>query len=647
VATTAPPDRRFAPLFARAMTRLPAGPVPPAQASALAAWLRWALPLWQLGQEPLSVDVLGRVAGLSAALPPARAALAAVAAGNLERAEVWERRSERLWSEEWAPYAVAKAAALLDRGHVDEAAATLAEVHRSHHQRFAYRRVREQLAVARGQAPREAPGWGRCHLAGGSVDVRGRRGPARAAAAREAAGIEVTVDVAPSAGAAVEVSLDGLVLGCFPARTGEVLRLVAPVSAAAPLPHPASGRGRPRGAGRRTAGAATGRPAVKVLLVGGRPPWPPRRGDQLRLGQLAAALAADHAVTLLAPAATDEPAPAPGITRVAYRPSRAAAASGAARLLLGGWPLQALPFHQPDLARRLRELAPRHDVTVLQLVRLGPHLRDLDDAPVVADLIDCLSFNVATRASVSPPWLRFPLRWERRRLLVAEQRLVGAARRSLLVCERDRAVLAAALPQLAERLAVAPVAVEAPLEEPSAAETTGAGTATRPTVVLTGNLGYFANRDALESWLAGPWKRLRRSEPELRLVVAGERPPAGLARRLARAGGELVGRPPDLRELIASATVAVAPLRCGSGVPLKVLDAWAAGVPVVASPFAAAGATATPGNDLLVADQPLNGRSRCAPCSPTPVFGVASPPPAALASPSSARNGSTRCCDSW
>jgi glycosyltransferase involved in cell wall biosynthesis len=59
-----------------------------------------------------------------------------------------------------------------------------------------------------------------------------------------------------------------------------------------------------------------------------------------------------------------------------------------------------------------------------------------------------------------------------------------------------------------------------------------------------------------------------------------------------------------LRALLRQGTVAVAPLRCGSGVPLKVLDAWAAGVPVVASPFAAAGAGAEAGRDLLVATTP-------------------------------------------
>ena len=343
---------------------------------------------------------------------------------------------------------------------------------------------------------------------------------------------------------------------------------------------------------------------MKVLLVAARPPWPPRRGDQLRVQQLATALAEEHAVTVLAPAAADEPAPPPGVTRVAYRSSAVAAAAGALPRLLGGWPLQSLPFHQPHLARRLRELAPRHDVTVLQLVRLAPHLADVGNAAVVADLVDCLSLNAATRAAVAPAWQRPVLAWERRRLLAAERRMVAASRRSLVVCERDRGVLAGALPGHADRLAVAPIAM--PPRPQGAAPAAGA----TPTVMLTGNLGYFANRDAVETWLRGPWPRLRRSEPRLRLVVAGDRPPAALARRIARAGGELVRRPADLHALLTTATVAVAPVRGGSGVPLKVLDAWAAGVPVVASPFAAAGAAGAPGDDLLVAADPAEWEER-------------------------------------
>jgi hypothetical protein len=75
-----------------------------------------------------------------------------------------------------------------------------------------------------------------------------------------------------------------------------------------------------------------------------------------------------------------------------------------------------------------------------------------------------------------------------------------------------------------------------------------------------------------------------------------------LRRQIARAGAELVDDPPDLRAVLASATIALAPLQCGSGLPIKVLEAWSAGAPVVASPWGAAGVDGE--GALEVADDP-------------------------------------------
>ena len=346
---------------------------------------------------------------------------------------------------------------------------------------------------------------------------------------------------------------------------------------------------------------------AKVLLVVSRWPWPPRQGDRLRAVQIAGFLAVEHEVTLLAPAPTekDEAAPAGVPFRVeTYGRSWWARVPGALRALAGGLPWQSALFYHPDLGRRLRELAPAADLVVLQLVRLAPHLADLGETPLAVDLIDCLSLNQAGRARYDHPALRWALNAEARRVARCERRLIARSSLALVVCERDREALAAGLAaEQAARLAVVPIAVAPPPIAPPAAEPAAVAV---PTLVFTGNLGYFPNADGIAWWLEAIWPTLgplRNRHPGLRLVVAGDRPGRRVRRVVVAAGAQvrLVASPADLAPLLAGATVALAPLRCGSGVPIKVLEAWGAGVPVVASPFAAAGAAAHAGDDLLVA----------------------------------------------
>jgi glycosyltransferase involved in cell wall biosynthesis len=61
---------------------------------------------------------------------------------------------------------------------------------------------------------------------------------------------------------------------------------------------------------------------------------------------------------------------------------------------------------------------------------------------------------------------------------------------------------------------------------------------------------------------------------------------------------------PNAIEAIAPAKVAVVPLLSGSGTRFKILEAWAAGVPVVSTTIGAEGLDATPGVHLLIADNP-------------------------------------------
>jgi len=119
-----------------------------------------------------------------------------------------------------------------------------------------------------------------------------------------------------------------------------------------------------------------------------------------------------------------------------------------------------------------------------------------------------------------------------------------------------------------------------------------------PRLLFVGNLDYAPNRDAVERLTRELFPRIRRELPavELHLVGGGERPPEG-------AGVHAHGAVPDLEPHYARATLTLIPLRAGGGSRIKLLEAFAQGIPVVATPTAAEGLEVRSGQHLLLAER--------------------------------------------
>jgi glycosyltransferase involved in cell wall biosynthesis len=119
------------------------------------------------------------------------------------------------------------------------------------------------------------------------------------------------------------------------------------------------------------------------------------------------------------------------------------------------------------------------------------------------------------------------------------------------------------------------------------------------TLVFEGNLMFGPNVDAARRLALKILPIVRAAIPTARLILVG-RDPAPEVRALAGDYVEVTGTVDDVRPFLARGTVFACPMRLGSGIKNKILQAWAMARPVVATPASLGGLAAQDGANLLV-----------------------------------------------
>jgi len=365
---------------------------------------------------------------------------------------------------------------------------------------------------------------------------------------------------------------------------------------------------------------------VRILVVTPRFPSPPLRGDQVRALNLIRALARrGHVITL---AAFADPAPAPEdvnelgrhCARVVVVPhGRAGRGAGLLHALLRGDPLQ-VGLHRAAAMRRVvgRLADPAGaDVAIVQLARMAPYLAGPGHPPTVLDMVDALSLNMARRAARERGPLGPVAAWEARRLRRFEGWAQRVHDRTVAVSRSDAEALAITAGGVVPNgVDLDHFAYRPPVGRPAS-------------VVCVGNMGYFPNVQGVSWFGREVLPRLRELVPGVRVEIVGARPAEPVERLGRQPDVTVTGRVPDVVPHLHRAAVAIAPLQAGTGLQNKVLEAMAAGTPVVATPHAVAGVEAAPGRDLMVAgDAPAFARA---------VAGLIADPAAAVAMAAAAR----------
>ena len=121
-------------------------------------------------------------------------------------------------------------------------------------------------------------------------------------------------------------------------------------------------------------------------------------------------------------------------------------------------------------------------------------------------------------------------------------------------------------------------------------------------IAFSGNMAYHPNAAAVQYFASAIWPRLSSRRPELKWRLIGKN--AESVRLPDHSGVEVLEKVDDSIAALAAARAAVVPLLSGSGTRIKILEAWAAAIPVVSTSIGAEGLGATDGEHLLLADSP-------------------------------------------
>lgn len=339
---------------------------------------------------------------------------------------------------------------------------------------------------------------------------------------------------------------------------------------------------------------------MKILYVCHRFPFPPARGGKIRPFNMIRHLGRNHEVTVASLARSAEEARAgEGLRDYCFQfvMEQVSPIAAGARMLLrlpSPVPSSMGNFYSPRLARRIRHILAneRFDLIFVHCSSVAQYVEDIVEIPKILDFGDMDSQKWLTYARHR----HFPLSWgywlEGRKLERAEKILA----RKFNTCTCTTRGELETLKSYGTDVPCGLIPNGVDLEKFAPA-----GEAYDPQAIcFVGRMDYYPNQQAMYHFCAEVLPLIRTKRPGVKLAIVGANPSAGVRKLGNIAGVTVTGTVPDVRPYVLKSAIAVAPLVIARGTQNKILESLAMGVPVVASPSAAAGVSAVPGEHILV-----------------------------------------------
>lgn len=358
---------------------------------------------------------------------------------------------------------------------------------------------------------------------------------------------------------------------------------------------------------------------MRILFLAQIIPYPPDAGPKVKTWHVLRYLVSrGHQVTLAAFIRPEEEEFLPIVAQLCHRvhtvPIRRSKVSDVGFMLRSFITGRPFLIERDDLAAMrslVRELLAQEAFDVVHADQLTMAQFALDrrrltsrKPKLIFDAHNAVWTIVDRMAQNAPLYLKPLLRLEAERVKRYESQLVCQADRVLAVTELDKTALLAGSPdhngEARAKISVIPIAVDTHQIQPVASPPNS------KTIFTLGTLHYPPNADGIRWFLQQVLPIIRQHEPGATLTIVGKNPPPDFIEMANRFPGviEVTGYVPDLKPYLTRSAVVVVPVRAGGGMRVRILEAFAYGMPVVTTTVGLEGIEAKPDFEVLVADTP-------------------------------------------
>ncbi len=337
---------------------------------------------------------------------------------------------------------------------------------------------------------------------------------------------------------------------------------------------------------------------MKIFVLLPRIPYPLEKGDKLRAFNQIKQLSKHNEIVLCA--LNDDSKVSEQDAFHALQPycqsinfikiTKPQIALGLVRAFCKGLPLQCGYFFNRKASKRINALIAKHKPDMLfgQLLRVAEYIRH-KNLPKTMDYQDIFSYGMKRRADIASPITRPIYNMEYHRLKRYEATIFDDFDVKTIISEPDRTLFPH---EKRNEILIIPNGVDHDYFKPQECEK-------RYDLVFTGNMSYPPNVNAVE-YLAEEimpvvWKTL----PETKLYIAGATPDPKVKKT---ASDKIIvsGWLDDIRDAYAKSRVFIAPMRIGTGLQNKLLEAMSMRLPAITSPLANASLGAKPNEEILI-----------------------------------------------